>query len=429
MKASLCVIRNVLCVNTYLEKHIKAVSLFLQMNYDRLFSEQVANIRSSVIRELLEISQQPGIISFAGGLPNPEAFPIEDIREIVNKVLDTESTTALQYGSTPGLPELRDEIAKYVHARGIHTKADNIRTMVGSQQALDAIGRIFLNKNDVVFVALPTYLGAINVFYYYGAQMMGIPLDNDGMKVDVLEESIKKLKAQGKKLKLIYTVPTFQNPAGVELSESRRKHMADLAEEYDLIIVEDEPYHELRFEGKSLKPIFAHDTNERVLYLETFSKVLAPGLRLGYIIGPLDLVKRIGMAKQTMDLCTPPFTQLIAMHYLKDGYMKNHIPKIVDMYRRKRNIMLKSMEEYFPKGCTWTRPRGGMFLWATIPESVNTVDMFQDAIAEKVAYVHGHAFHVDGKGQSSMRLNYTNPSDENVAEGIRRLGKVIKKHL
>ncbi|MEM1513522.1 MAG: PLP-dependent aminotransferase family protein [Candidatus Thermoplasmatota archaeon] len=399
------------------------------MSFENMYSARVKRIRSSEIRELLEISQKPGVISFAGGLPNPKAFPVNDIKEIVNKILEEEPVKALQYGATGGLAEFREELVKYAKKHGIETKFDEVFITVGSQQALDIVGRVFIDEGDIIFVALPTYLGAINAFLAYGAKLVGVPLDENGMRVDLLEEKIKELKKKGEKLKMIYTVPTFQNPAGVELSEERRKRMVEIANEHNLIIVEDEPYERLRFEGKPLKAIKSYDSEGRVIYMATFSKILAPGLRLAYVIASEELTKKMIVAKQSMDLCAPGFTQAIAYHYIKNGYIERHIPKIIEMYRRKRDIMLDALEEYFPPGCKWTKPRGGMFLWVELPKHISTIEMLPDAINEKVAYVHGKAFHVDGSGENTMRLNFTNPEDDMVREGIRRLANVIKKRI
>ncbi|MEM2582948.1 MAG: PLP-dependent aminotransferase family protein [Candidatus Thermoplasmatota archaeon] len=399
------------------------------MSFENMYSARVKRIRSSEIRELLEISQKPGVISFAGGLPNPKAFPVNDIKEIVNKILEEEPVKALQYGATGGLAEFREELVKYAKKHGIETKFEEVFVTVGSQQALDIVGRVFIDEGDVIFVALPTYLGAINAFLAYGAKLVGVPLDENGMRVDLLEEKIKELKKKGEKLKMIYTVPTFQNPAGVELSEERRKRMVEIANEHNLIIVEDEPYERLRFEGKPLKAIKSYDSEGRVIYMATFSKILAPGLRLAYVIASEELTKKMIVAKQSMDLCAPGFTQAIAYHYIKNGYIERHIPKIIEMYRRKRDIMLDALEEYFPPGCKWTKPRGGMFLWVELPKHISTIEMLPDAINEKVAYVHGKAFHVDGSGENTMRLNFTNPEDDMVREGIRRLANVIKKRI
>jgi len=415
--------------NIYQRKELLNNIILHSMGFENMYSARLKRIRSSEIRELLEISQKLGVISFAGGLPNPKAFPVNDIKEIVNKILEEEPVKALQYGATGGLAEFREELVKYVKKHGIETKFDELFITVGSQQALDIVGRVFIDEGDVIFVALPTYLGAINAFLAYGAKLVGVPLDENGMRVDLLEEKIKELKKKGEKLKMIYTVPTFQNPAGVELSEERRKRMIELANEHNLIIVEDEPYERLRFEGKPLRAIKSYDTEGRVIYMTTFSKILAPGFRLAYVIGGEEFSKKMVLAKQSMDLCAPGFTQAIAYHYIKNGYIEKHIPKIIEMYKRKRDIMLSALDEYFPPGCKWTKPKGGMFLWVELPKHISTIEMLSDAINEKVAYVHGKAFHVDGSGENTMRLNFTNPEDEMVREGIRRLANVIKKRI
>jgi len=397
------------------------------MDFTKLYSDNAKRLKASEIRELLEISQQPGVISFAGGLPNPKAFPVEEVQKITNKILEEDGARALQYGPTSGLREFREEIASMVQKDGINASVENVFITVGSQQALDLAGRVFLNSNDIVFLGLPTYLGGINAFRSYGAKFVGVPLDENGMNVEILEEKIKEVKRKGEKAKIIYTVPTFQNPAGVVMSEERRKRIVEIAQEHELVIIEDDPYGKLRFEGKPLKPIKAHDEN--VIYMATFSKILAPGFRLAYVVAPQDIARKMVIAKQSVDLCTPTFTQLIAYHFIKNGFIERHIPRIIEMYRRKRDIMLDSLEEYFPDGCTWTHPQGGMFLWATLPEHIDTAEMIKEAIQEKVAYVHGRAFYTNEGGSNAMRLNFSNPSDENLREGIKRLAKVIRKRL
>ncbi len=400
------------------------------MKIEDLYSERVLKMRSSEIRELLELSQQPGVISFAGGLPNPNAFPADVINEIIDKILNSdEASTALQYGPTPGLRQFREELTRFVAKSHIKAKIENTLVTVGSQQALDLVGRVFIDEGDVILVGLPTYLGAINAFLAYGAKLVGVPLDENGLRVDLLEEKIKELKRKGEKVKMIYTVPTFQNPAGVELSEDRRKRLAEIAIEHDLLIVEDEPYRMLRFEGKELYPIKYYDDGQHVIYMATFSKILSPGFRLAYVIASEEITRKLIIAKQSVDLCTPSFTQMIAYHYIKNGYIEKHIPRIVEMYKRKRDIMLEAMEKYFPDGCKWTKPKGGMFVWVELPKNVSSIEMLKDAINEKVAYVHGKAFHVDGSGENTMRLNFTNPKDELIEEGIKRLANVIKKRL
>jgi len=397
------------------------------MDFTKLYSNNAKMLKASEIRELLEISQQPGVISLAGGLPNPKAFPIKEVQEIITTILEKDGARALQYGPTPGIREFREEVASMVRKDDIKASVENVFITVGSQQALDLAGRVFLNVGDVVFLGLPTYLGGINAFRAYGAKFVGVPLDENGMDVEILEEKIKESKKKGESSKIIYTVPTFQNPAGVVMSEDRRKRIVEIAKENDLIIIEDDPYGKLRFEGKPLKPIKAYDEN--VIYMATFSKILAPGFRLAYVVAPQDIARKMVIAKQSIDLCTPTFTQLIAYHFIKNGFIEKHIPKIIEMYRRKRDVMLESLEEYFPDGCTWTHPHGGMFLWATLPEHIDTAEMVNEAIQKGVAYVHGRAFYTDEGGRNAMRLNFSNPSDEEIREGIKRLAEVIKKRL
>jgi 2-aminoadipate transaminase len=397
------------------------------MDVSKHYSTNLRRMKSSEIRDLLAVSQQPGVISFGGGLPNPKAFPVHKIQRIVEEIIAEEPNAAFQYGTTKGQVKLRQAIVDMVADDGIDIDMDHVLITVGSQQALDLIGRVFLNPDDTVFLGLPTYLGGINVFRAYGANMVGVPVDRDGMNVDLLEDKIKEAEQNGRPGKLIYTVPTFQNPAGVEMSGERRRHIVELAEEHNLVLLEDDPYGKLRFEGEALPPLRA--LSDQVVHMATFSKVLSPGFRLAYVIAPNGVVDKMELAKQSVDLCTPTFTQCIARRFITEGHMDEHLPNIVSMYRRKRDIMLDALEEYFPEGCTWTHPRGGMFLWATLPEHIDTREMFQDAIKEKVAYVHGPAFYVDGGGGNTMRLNFSNPSDEDITEGIRRLGATIEKNL
>jgi 2-aminoadipate transaminase len=398
-------------------------------NLDRLYSDRAGKMRKSEIRELLKVTQDPEIISFAGGLPNPKSFPIKDLQVITNNVLKTCAHNALQYGTTHGVTELRELIAERACKDGIDVNLDNIIIMSGSQQGLDAVGKIFLNPGDTALVELPSYLGGINAFRSYEANLIGIPVDKDGMDVDLLEETIKKLLKDEADLKFIYTVPTFQNPAGFVMPESRRKKLIDIATEYDLVIIEDDPYSKLRFDMPAVKPIKAFDDEGRVVYMSTFSKILAPGFRLAWVIASDDILRKIAMCKQALDLCTNTFTQFIACEFMKSGSMDLHIMRICELYKPKRDIMIGSIEKYFPEGCICNKPKGGMFAWPTLPEGIDTEIMFLDALKEKVAYVHGKAFHVDGGGGRSMRLNFSYSTNEQIEEGIRRLGDVITKKL
>jgi 2-aminoadipate transaminase len=309
------------------------------------------------------------------------------------------------------------------------TSAENIMITSGSQQALDAIGKIFLNPGDIAIVGLPSYLGGINAFRSYEANLIGVPLDEQGIQTDLLEEKLKDLIKKGMPVKFIYTVPTFSNPAGTVMPESRRKKLIDIAHEFNLIIIEDDPYSKLRYDTPPIKSIKAFDDDGRVIYLSTFSKILAPGLRLAWIIASEEIMRKLALCKQAQDLCTAPFSQYIAYEFIKTGSLDLHIMKICEMYKPKRDIMMESMEKYFPEGYLCNKPNGGMFAWVTLPKQIDTEAMFLDALKEKVAYVHGKAFCVDGGGGSSMRLNFSYSTNEQLDIGMKRLGAVIERKM
>ena len=395
----------------------------------RLYSDRAGKMRKSVIRELLKVTQDPEIISFAGGLPNPHSFPIDDLFGVVESVMKHHGKTALQYGTTQGLKDLRETLAERARKDGIETDAENVIITSGSQQALDTVGKMFLNPGDIAICGLPTYLGGINAFRSYESNLAGIPLDKDGMRMDVLEDTIKKFLKDDMIPKFIYVVPTFQNPAGVIMPESRRKKLIDIASEYDLVIVEDDPYSKLRYDCPHIKPIKSFDDEGRVIYMSTFSKILAPGFRIAWTIAPDKLTRKMIICKQALDLCTNPFAQFIVWEFTRSGSLDLHILKICEMYKPKRDIMMDAMGKYFPDGYVCYKPKGGMFAWVTLPKGIDTETMFLDAIKEKVAYVHGKAFHVNGGGERSMRLNFSYPSDEQIEIGMERLGNVAKQKL
>ena len=398
-------------------------------NIDRLYSDRAGKMRKSEIRELLKVAQDPEVISFAGGLPSPRSFPLQDLQGVVKSVLEHHGEVALQYGTTQGLTELREAIAERACKDGMDTTAENVMITSGSQQALDTIGKIFLNPGDVALVGLPTYLGGINAYRSYEGNLVGVPLDKDGMMIDVLEEKIIELQKEDITPKFIYVVPTFQNPAGVIMPEVRRKKLVDLANEYGLVIVEDDPYGKLRFDVDHIKPIKSFDDEGRVIYMSTFSKILSPGFRLAWTIASDELSRKMIICKQALDLCTNTFIQFIVNDFMRSGSLDLHIMKVCEMYKPKRDIMMNAMENYFPDGYVCNKPKGGMFAWVTLPEGIDTEIMFLDALKEKVAYVHGKAFSVDGSGGRSMRLNFSYANSERIEEGMKRLGAVIDKKL
>jgi len=398
-------------------------------NIERLYSNRAGKMRKSVIRELLRVTQDPDIISFAGGLPNPNSFPIKDLEDVIVKVLDNHGKTALQYGTTHGLYELREHLAERAAKDRLNVDAEEVTILSGSQQALDAVGKLFLNPGDTAIVGLPSYLGGINAFRSYESNLIGIPLDEDGMMVDVLEDTIKKLVKKNITPKFVYVVPTFQNPAGVIMSESRRKKIIEIANNYDIVIVEDDPYSKLRYDDSPVRSIKSFDDNGHVIYISTFSKILSPGLRLAWAIASPELTRKLLICKQALDLCTNTFSQFIASEFIERGSLDLHIMKICEMYKPKRDAMMNAMKKYFPTGYTCYRPKGGMFAWVTLPKGIDTEVMFLDSIKEKVAYVHGKAFHVDGGGERSMRLNFSYSTNDQIEQGMKRLGKVVEENL
>ena len=399
------------------------------VNLDRLFTNRAKALKASEIRELLKITRIPGMISLAGGLPNPEAFPVDIIHKCIEEVFKNHILNALQYGTTEGLPLLREVLALRMQKKGINCVPHQILITSGAQQVLSLIGYTFLEPGDTYISTAPTYLGAIQAFSAFEANCEAIPLTGDGVDIDSLRRNIERLLRTEVIPKFIYTVPTFQNPAGVTISLKHRKELLEVASEYDLLIIEDDPYGELIFEGKPVPPIKSLDTKGRVVYMSTFSKILAPGFRLGWAIASEEIINKFVLRKQSSDLCTNVFSQYVAYEYISGGYLDKQLKNIKSLYKGKRDIMLKALKKYFPKQAEYTIPTGGMFLWVTLPKRVNTRAMFQKAVANKVAYVVGDAFYPEGGHYNSMRLNFSYSADDEIVEGIRRLSLVIKEEL
>jgi len=400
------------------------------VNIDRIFSKRATRFRSSEIRELLKITQIPGMISFAGGLPNPLAFPVEIIHECIEKIFQEDIEPALQYGTTEGLTQLRGVLAKRMKKNNhIDCELHDVLITSGAQQALSLVALCFLDPGDTYLTTVPAYLGAIQAFHAYEANCESIPMNDEGIDTDSLRRNLKRLHRTGIIPKFIYTVPTFQNPSGETMSLRHRKELLDIASEYDFLIIEDDPYGELIFEGSSIQPIKSYDTKGRVVYISTFSKILAPGFRIGWIIASKVILDKFIQGKQAADLCTNVFSQYVAYEYIKGGYLDKHVERIKELYKRKRDVMLEALKEYFPSEVKWTMPKGGMFIWITLPKSIDTRLMFQKAIAKKVAYVVGEAFYPEGGDYNSMRLNFSYSEDELIKEGIERLAEVIQDEL
>jgi 2-aminoadipate transaminase len=388
---------------------------------------------SSVIRELLKLTEQPDIISFAGGLPAPEVFPVQEFQEACNRVLTDQGARALQYSTTEGYHPLREMIARHTGRYSVQVTADNILITSGSQQALDFIGRLFINRGDYVVVESPTYLGALQAWNAYGAQYISVRADEDGMIVDELEAALRIGP------KFIYVLPNFQNPSGSTLSLERRMKLLEIADKYGVPIIEDDPYGQLRYEGEHIPSIVMLDSQYRsdnggeysgnVIYLSTFSKLLAPGLRLAWVIAPPQVIRRLVMAKQAADLHTSSFNQYVAYEVAKGGFLDEHVKMIRSTYKERRDVMLEMMEEMFPGNVRWTKPHGGMFLWGMMPEGVDAAEVLKAAIERKVAFVPGAAFHPNGGGENTMRLNFSFSSPDNIREGITRLGVTMKEIL
>jgi len=400
------------------------------MDVNSKFSEISKGLKGSAVRELLKYAEKPDVISFGGGMPNPLSFPIKDVEDIVHYILENYGAKALQYGSTEGVEELRELISTRLNSKyNFNARKENIIMLNGSQSGLYMVSKVFLNRKDYVISEAPTYVGAIAAFNAQDPSWLAIDLENDGMDLNMLEKKIKFALNEGKTPKFIYVIPTFQNPAGLTWSLSKRKELLEIASKYDLIVFEDDPYNEIRFSGEPVSPIKSLDKENRVIYMGTFSKVLSPGIRLGYIFANDEILRKISLLKQGVDLCTNVFSQYLAMEYLKRGVIDQQVPKIVDLYRKKRDLMLESLEKYMPDGTEWTRPEGGMFLWVTLDKKIDTEILLKKALEKKVAYVIGSAFYPDGRGKNSMRLNFTYSKDNDIIEGIKRLGSVIREEM
>ena len=398
------------------------------VEFKSLFAERTQVMRASEIRELLKLAEGRDVISLAGGLPDPSTFPVEEFREMTLEVLGEYGPQALQYSPTLGVTPFRKTLREFLLEHGVRIeKEDNLIVTTGSQQALELVARTLIDPGDVVVTEKPTYLAAINAFRVYGARFIGINTDHDGMDTHELEEKLRRLVAEGVKPKFVYMVPTCQNPGGFTMSMERRKHFMELAEQYDLLVVEDDPYSYFTFEPVEFTHLKNLDENSRVLYMGTLSKILAPGLRIGWVVGHSDIISQLELAKQTIDLHTPTLTQYVAMKAIQRGVVDKTIEKARKLYRIKRDKMIESLEKYFPSHARWTKPVGGMFVFVYLREDIDTKALMYKALDYGVAYVPGRSFFVDGSGKNTMRLNYSYPTPEQIEEGIKRLGRMFSQ--
>ena len=393
------------------------------------FAERTKGARRSAIRELLKYTEQPEVISFAGGLPDPATFPLDFLAKVAQEEILHNAVKSLQYTTTEGKRPLREALVRWLAEEGIHTTMDRIVITNGSQQGLDLLGRAFLDEGDAVFVSLPTYLGALQAFQAYRPTIVGIPLENDGMDLAFLRRAIREARRSGHEPKLIYVVPDFQNPTGITWSKEKRAELLKIAGKEDLLIVEDIPYRWLRYKGEHIPTIASLDEEGRVIVLLTFSKILAAGLRVGALVGPEEVVNMVVTLKQGADLCGPSLTQRLVVRFLTEYDVHAHIARLCQHYKVKLETMLQALSQYMPEEAEWTKPEGGLFVWVKLPEGVDTAKMLERALAHKVAYVPGQPFFADGSGQNTMRLSFALATLEELKEGIRRLGAVVKEEI
>lgn len=380
------------------------------------------NLKASEIRELLALTADPSIISFAGGLPAAELFPIDKWIEASNKVMKNNGAAALQYGPTDGYARLREHCVTRMEKVGCKdVKPEDIQILSGSQQGLDFVPRIFIDPGDYIVVESPTYLGALNAFKAYEPRFLQVALDEDGM---ILEDLEKQLKSHDN-VKFIYVISDFQNPSGKTWTLERRKGLIELANKYDVMILEDNPYGELRFEGEIQPSLRSLDTENRVIFMGTFSKIFSPGIRIGWFNAAPKVLEKFNMVKQGADLQTSTTTQMILSQFLDDNDLEAHIDKIIEVYGKRKNVMVDAMKKYFPEKVTYTNPEGGLFLWVTLPEGLNARDIAVKAIEKKVAFVPGGAFYPDSPEENHFRLNYSCMPEDKIEEGIKRLGEVL----
>ena len=394
--------------------------------WEQLFSGSEKRLRGSAIRDLLAVAARPDVISFAGGLPAPELFPLDAVRESFDRVLTDDGAEALQYGATEGYEPLRVYLAEQAGSRGIHVGPENVLVTTGSQQALLLLSLVLVHPGKGVMIESPSYIGALQAFSLYGPRYHPVAMDDDGIVVDAARDVLAQ---PGVRIQLLYTVSTFQNPSGVTMTLPRREALLEAACRAGVPIVEDDPYGDLRYSGERIASFRALEGGEDSVYLGTFSKTLAPGLRLGFAIAPKQLIVKMGLAKQAADLHTDSVAQRALLDFCLHNDLAQHVAMLCDVYRERRDTMLAALDRYFPSGCRWTRPSGGLFTWVTLPEGMDATALLAEAVEQKVAFVPGESFFTDGSGANTLRLNFSHPQPAAIDAGIRRLGDLLRRRL
>jgi 2-aminoadipate transaminase len=397
--------------------------------YARLFSARTRVMTSSATRDLMAMSDRADVISFAGGLPDTSTFPTETFAAVTARIAEESCARALQYGPTGGLAETKSCIAEVMAAEEMAVDVDDLIVTTGGQQVLDLVSKTLVDPGDTIVAEGPSYPGALNAFQAYQANVVQIDMDADGMRVDLLEETLDRLERDGRRPKFVYTVPSFQNPGGVTMSLPRRRRLIEVARERELLVLEDNPYGLLRYEGDPVPTLYSLDGGVYVMYLGTFSKIFSPGLRLGWVVAPPPVLARINLGKQQADLCTSTLSQILVQAYFERHDWRDYVGSLTEVYRARRDTMLDALAEHFPPQAEWTRPGGGLFIWATLPEFIDTSDLLAAALRDDVAFVPGEGAFLDGRGRSSMRLNFSGTDEDGIREGIRRIGEVVKEQI
>src|SRR4051794_15193060 len=397
--------------------------------YSGLFARRTWGMTSSAMRDMMAVTARPEVISLATGLPDTTTFPAEDFAALMSRVAVDSSAAALQYGPTDGLEEVRRCIQQVMAAEGTAVETDDLMVTTGGQQGIDLVCRAFLDPGDVGVAEAPAYPGAVPCFTSYEADVVQVEMDGDGMRIDVLRETLERLRAEGRRPKFIYTIPNFQNPGGVTMSLERRHALVRIAAEQELVVLEDNPYGLLRYEGEPLPTLYSLDGGRYVVYAGTFSKILSAGLRIGWAAAPHPILERLNLGKQAADLCSSPFSQYFVSAYFAHRDWRTYLGKLRTIYRRRRDTMLAALEEFLPAEAEWTRPGGGLFIWARLPDYIDTTDLLARALRENVAFVPGRAAYLDGRGGSEMRLNFSGVGEDDIREGVRRIGKVVAEQV